>query len=68
MPFNNAYMKRRREQLKLTLEQAANAAGFKNRQNWYAYETGRLPNPNLLTIEAIAKAIGCKTHRLILDP
>lgn len=65
MPLNIEYIRTRREQLGLTQEEAATAAGFANRQKWSQYEAGRVPDPQLSTLEGIARALGCDVGRLV---
>jgi transcriptional regulator with XRE-family HTH domain len=65
MPLNIEYIRTRRLALKLTQADAAKAAGFPNGQKWSNYETGQIPDPQLSTLEAIAKALRCKVERLI---
>lgn len=54
-----------REKKGLTLAQAAEAAGFKNRQQWHGIESGAVDNPKLQTIEAVAAALEVKASTLI---
>jgi transcriptional regulator with XRE-family HTH domain len=65
MPINLEYIRSRREQLGLSQDAAAKLAGFSNRQKWSNYETGQIPDPQLSTLEAIAKALRCKVARLL---
>lgn len=65
MPLNIEFIRNRREQLKLTQAEAADRAGFSNAQKWSQYETGYIPDPQLSTLEAIAKALRCKVARLL---
>ena len=60
-----------REARGLTHEQAAAAAGFKSRQNWYAVESGKRGGENgitLGTLDAIAKALDCDPRDLLTTP
>lgn len=63
--MNVAFIRARRQQLKLTQQQCADAAGFPNLQKWSQYENGRVPDPQLSTLEAIAKALRCPVAKLI---
>lgn len=65
MPLNHKFIARRRKQLKLTQQECADAAKFPNLQKWSNYENGRIPDPQLSTLEAIAKALRCKVADLI---
>jgi transcriptional regulator with XRE-family HTH domain len=65
MPLNAEYIRRRRDQLGLTQQQCAVIAGFTNAQKWSNYENGRIPDPQLSTLEAIAKALRCPVARLV---
>lgn len=65
MPVDVTYIRQRRMQLGLTQQQAADAAGFPNLQKWSQYENGRIPDPQLSSLEAIAKALRCKVRRLL---
>jgi transcriptional regulator with XRE-family HTH domain len=67
MPLNIEYIKSRREQLGLSQDEAATLAGFPNRQKWSQYENGRIPDPQLSTLEAIAKALRCGVVKLIKE-
>lgn len=58
-----AEIRRRREQKKLSVEQAAGRAGVPV-QTWYKYEKGILV---LNRLPAIAKALGCKARQIIPD-
>lgn len=57
-----------REKLGLTMEQAADAAGFSGRQAWYNVESGRQPDLRISTLEAIAKALGVSAKSLLAEP
>ncbi len=65
MPLNLEYIRQRREQLGLTHAEAAERAGFPNRQKWYQYEAGHIPDPQLSSLEAIAMALRCGVAKLI---
>jgi transcriptional regulator with XRE-family HTH domain len=67
MPLNLEYIRQRREQLGLTQQQAADAAGFPNLQKWSQYETGKIPDPQLSSLESIARALKCKVGKLLKD-
>lgn len=58
-------IKRRRELLGLTLDEAAKRAGFEHRQRWYAIEVGDRDNISVQTLEAIASALGCSLDDLV---
>lgn len=65
MPLNIEYIRARREQLKLTQAQAAERAGFPNLQKWSQYEKGRIKDPQLSTLEAMARALRCGVAKLV---
>jgi transcriptional regulator with XRE-family HTH domain len=65
MPLNTGYIRQRREQLGLTQQQCADAAGFPNLQKWSQIENGHIADPQLSTLERIAKALRCKAAKLI---
>jgi len=65
MPLDIQFIRSRRELLKLTQAEAASRAGFPNPQKWSQYETGRIPDPQLSSLEAIAKSLRCKVAKLI---
>lgn len=54
-----------REKLDLTHEAAAAKAGLSSRQAWHNIESGRQPNLQVNTLEAIAKALGVKAKDLL---
>lgn len=57
-------IKSRRERVKLSQSQAAEAAGI-SRQRWNDIESGRKTNIELETLDAIAKALECKPKDLL---
>jgi transcriptional regulator with XRE-family HTH domain len=55
-----------RNALDLTMEQAAEAAGFTSgRQYWYQLESGRQTDVPISTLGRIAKALKCKPEDLL---
>lgn len=68
MPFNWKYLKRRREELELTQAQMAKAAGMSNAAKWSQYERGELLNPELRTLEKMARALKCDVPALLTTP
>ncbi len=58
-------IKKLREQLGLTQEQAAKKAGLSSRQAWNNIEAGRQPKLQLDILENIAKALGVKAKDLL---
>ena len=54
-----------RKKLGLSQEAAAKLAGFSGRSYWNNIETGRVADPQLSTIEAIATALGVKAKDLL---
>lgn len=65
MPLNHKYIRERRLQLKLTQQECADAAKFPNAAKWSNYENGRIPDPQLSTLETIARVLKCKVTKLI---
>jgi transcriptional regulator with XRE-family HTH domain len=65
MALNIGYIRSRRKELKLTQAQAAKLAGFPNLQKWSQYEKGHIPDPQLSSLEAIAKALRCNIAKLV---
>lgn len=67
LPLNTDFIKARRAELQLTQAEAATRAGFPNPQKWSQYENGRIPDPQLSSLEAIARAMECRLSKLIRD-
>jgi transcriptional regulator with XRE-family HTH domain len=65
VPLDYAKIKRLREQLGMTQEEAAQRAGLGNRQAWNHFETGRRPDIRLTQLERIAAALGVKARDLL---
>jgi transcriptional regulator with XRE-family HTH domain len=65
VPLDVAKIKALREKLGLSQEQAAQKAGFRGRQAWSNIESGQQGNPQLMTIERIAKVLGVKAKDLL---
>jgi transcriptional regulator with XRE-family HTH domain len=62
-------IKRRRELLQLTMEEAATAAGLKGgRQKWHDLEAGHNGNPKLDTLKGMANALRCSIAELVIEP
>lgn len=49
----------------LSMEQAALSAGLAGRQSWYEIESGRKSDVRVSTLEAIARALGCRAADLL---
>lgn len=59
-------IKARRAKLGMTMEQAAEAAGFKSgRQYWYMLESGQRPDVPLSTVNRIAAALKCNAKDIL---
>lgn len=58
-------IKSRREALGLTLAQAAQAAGFETRQEWYHIESGRRLDVKISTLNKLASALQCAPEDLL---
>jgi len=67
VPLHVEKIKRLREQLGLTQEEAAKRAGLKGRQAWSNVENGWLTNPTLKTVENVARALGVKARDILRD-
>lgn len=67
VPLDTDKMRRLREKLGLTMEQAAQRAGLGNRQRWNEIESGRSANVKLTTLEAVAQALGVQARDLLID-
>jgi transcriptional regulator with XRE-family HTH domain len=68
MGIDFAEIKRRREAAGLTLQRAADDAGFKTRQQWFKIERGENPTLTVDTLSAVARVLGCKLDDLIEKP
>ena len=66
--LNLVEIKKRRQALGLTLTQAAIAAGWKDkgRTTWHDIEVGRRQNITLDTLAAMAAALRCSIHDLLV--
>ena len=66
--LNLAEIKKRRQALGLTLTQAGIAAGWndKGRTTWHDIEVGRRQNITLDTLAAMAQALKCSIHDLLI--
>lgn len=64
MGFDVEKMKKLREKLALTQQEAAEKAGMSTRQAWNNIESGR-QSPTIETAEKIAKALGVKLPELL---
>jgi len=65
---NGEQMRRKRESLGLTMQEAAERAGFTSRQQWYNVEAGFRSNVTPTTLMAIARALGCSIEDLLKKP
>lgn len=65
MGIDNEKIKAIREKRGMTLDQAAKAAGLKNRQQWHQVESGARDNATIATLEKMAKALGVKAKDLL---
>lgn len=61
-------IKRRRVALGLTLQEAADRAGFSGRQRWSGIERGERSNLRADTLLAVARALGCSIEDLLAKP
>lgn len=67
--FNAAEVRRRREAVGMTLQEAADRAGWpaSGRQRWYDLESGRKADPQISTVVAVARALKCRIEDLLLE-
>jgi transcriptional regulator with XRE-family HTH domain len=66
MPIDLEKMRSRREKLKLSQADAAEAAGFGGgRQQWSNIETGAKADVAISTLDKVAKALKCKAKDLL---
>jgi transcriptional regulator with XRE-family HTH domain len=65
MPLNPTRIRQLRLQAGLTLQQAADKAGLTNRQKWARLEAGGVPDPQISTLERIARALGVSVGELL---
>lgn len=63
--INREEIRRRREAIGMTMVEAAVAAGFKHRQQWYAIETGQRKGLAVETLSAVARALRCNIDDLM---
>ena len=66
MSVNVTEIKRRREAMGLTMNEAASRAQFSTKQQWYAVESGARANPSAQTIVSVAFALGCRVEDLMI--
>jgi transcriptional regulator with XRE-family HTH domain len=66
MPVRPDAIREAREKRGLTQQQAADAAGIA-RSHWALLETGRRPDPQLSSVEAIARALGVAVAAIITE-
>jgi len=65
VPLDVEKIKLLRERRGLSQEDAARLAGLAGKQRWNKIEKGLVPNITLATLEAIAKALGCRAGDLL---
>ncbi len=67
--LNLKEIKRRREAVGMTLQEAADRAGWgtNGRQRWFQLEAGRPVDPQISTVVAVARALNCQIEDLLLD-
>lgn len=65
MPLNIELIRKLRRARGWTQDEAAHRAGWSTRARWNQIETGERRNPELLTIEAVSKALGIPTRKLL---
>jgi transcriptional regulator with XRE-family HTH domain len=63
---NHAVIRERREAMGLTMEEAAQRAGFTGRQAWYSIESGHSSRPSIDSVAAVAHALMCHVDDLLL--
>lgn len=62
---NGEEVKRRREAMKLSQAEAGRQIGF-TAQRWSDMENGRIPNPRLVTLVAVARVLKCGLDDLVV--
>lgn len=65
MTLNLEKIRRLREQRQMTMEEAAVAAGMRNRHRWYEVESGDRKDPRIFTVARVAKALGVRVDDLL---
>jgi transcriptional regulator with XRE-family HTH domain len=67
--LDKAKIRARREQLRLTMREAAERAGLLGRQKWNAFENAKAGYaPRLDTLGAAARALQCSIADLVTEP
>jgi transcriptional regulator with XRE-family HTH domain len=66
--LNQAEIKRRREALGLTMQHAAERAGWKTKMDWNRFENGGVTDPRASTLYALATALGCPIEAILIPP
>jgi transcriptional regulator with XRE-family HTH domain len=64
MPLDFEKIRALRMEAGLSMQAAADLAGFKSRQQWHQIESGERTNIELNTLESIAKALSTKNSRI----
>lgn len=66
---NRTEIKRRRLAKGMTFREAAVAAGWEenDRARWQKLESGTPADPAISTVEAVARALGCKVQDLLKE-
>jgi transcriptional regulator with XRE-family HTH domain len=64
MPVSFDGIRMRRQRRKMTLTEAAKAAGW-TPQKWANLEAGRRADPRVSTVETVARVLGCKVDDLL---
>jgi len=62
---NTDEIRRRRLRLKLTLADAAKAAGWRTPVQWHDIEAGKKRDPRASTLVRVAKVLRCKVDQLL---
>lgn len=66
--LNRAEIRRRREEMGLSLAEAAQAAGFHGRQTWYRIEAGGRTSVSPWTLLSMARTLHCSMEHLVIEP
>lgn len=69
MPVDFAEIRRRREKIGLTQQEAAARAGWtgpNDKVRWFDLEKGKYPDPQISTLEAAARALECSVQDLLV--
>ena len=61
-------IRRLREEMVLTLDEAARAAGMGSRVRWWELERGRIRDPRVSTLQLVARVLDVAVDELLAEP